>query len=121
MRNEHCNKRQDESRNPNRITDRLQRPDGAVVETSLYAFFIPAVLRDIGSVGGVPVRPGTCLAGFHLNSSFLYVSLPPMTVSRTLVLKISAGAEVRMSFDKTTKSANLPGVNVPLPSSSKLA
>ena len=31
-----------------------------------------------------------------------------MTVRRTLALKISPAGEVRMSFDKTTKSANLP-------------
>jgi hypothetical protein len=44
-----------------------------------------------------------------------------MTVRRSLVVKISAGGEVRMSFGKTTKPANLAGVSVPLTRSSKLA
>src|SRR6185503_7936636 len=50
-----------------------------------------------------------------------YVSLPPMTVSSTFVLRMSIGGIVRMSFDSTTRSASLPGVSVPRFCSSKFA
>src|SRR5215469_12400203 len=69
--------------------------------------------------------PHSCLRVFanpiYGKSLSRYVSFPPMTVRRTLVFRISAGATVRMSFERTTKSASFPGVRPPRTFSSKLA
>ena len=50
-----------------------------------------------------------------------YVSRPPITVNTTRAFRIRSGGLVRMSSDKTTKSASLPDVSVPFSFSSKLA
>jgi uncharacterized protein len=77
----------------------------------------PGLLR--GGAGLLGPRPGD--QGGILNSGSRHVSRPPITVSTGRARSRASGASARISSERTTKSASIPGARVPSSSSRKAA